>query len=68
MPPSHVTNLGTRGEALHNNLSLRLIRPGSPTRRPLKNLQSIYTTDLIKQMVWLCWKTLHLTILLNMDR
>lgn len=37
----------------------------SDDQMALKNLQPIYATILIKQMVWLCWKTLHLTILIN---
>ena len=31
-------------------------------------LKPIYTSGLFKQMVWIYWKTFHLTILLNTDR
>ncbi len=68
MPPRNIANLCSGRVAFHHDPRRRLVRPRSATRRPLKNLQPVYTPGIIKQMVWLCWKMFHLTILLNTDR
>ena len=68
MPPRNIADLGPGRLALHHDPSLRLVRPSPATRWSLKNLKPDYTPGIIKQMVWLCWSTLHLTILLNPDR
>ena len=68
VPPCNIADLCTGRVAFQNDPSLRVIRPGSATRRPLQNLKPIDTITLNKQMVWFCWKTLHLTILLNRNR